>query len=219
MYFHCSGTTGPCSPVAGVLSCSLTATCLSFLYLKHYIIKTYDEEELNACLGSPSWNLFLLWGTLLSLSLPRSWQIQNDLTFSTVILHEQTVASQEENRKELDSFSDASTGCAVAPVKSRSKQGALSCMTPLTSTASTPTLQGQQQETKPNLTKITLRWQLWGPLSPRSPCWSIKYLASWFQGPPTAAQMQVEHRVKDSSLVIIFALLVLVTIFLSVRSN
>lgn len=126
---------------------------------------------------------------------------------------------KEENRKEWDSFSDASTGCAVAPVKSRSKQGALSCMTPLTSTASTPTLQGQQQETKPNLTKITLRWQLWGPLSPRSPCWSIKYLASWFQGPPTAAQMQVEHRVKDSSLVIISALLVLVTIFLSVRSN
>lgn len=54
IHLHCLGTTWSCSLMAGVLSCSLTATCLSFLYLKHYIIKPYDEEELNAWLGSPS---------------------------------------------------------------------------------------------------------------------------------------------------------------------
>lgn len=62
--------------------------------------------------------------------LPRSWQIQNDLTLSIVILHEQMVVSQQETRKEWNRFLDRGASCEVAPVKHGGKGAAVSSVIP-----------------------------------------------------------------------------------------
>lgn len=67
--------------------------------------------------------------------LPRSWQIQNDLTFSIVILHEQTVVSQQGTRKQWNLFLDKGISCDAAPVNNGHEQSAVSILAPLTSTA------------------------------------------------------------------------------------